>query len=73
MVCSITVSDESYDRPHSGLAGRGEWEQAKVDEILDFQKDLHKECLSYIFTSLGFQKGDLVGKTEAFGVRPVYG
>ncbi|KAH7707144.1 Protein GST-30 [Aphelenchoides avenae] len=42
-----------------GLAGRGEWEQAKVDEILDFQKDLHKECLSYIFTSLGFQKGDL--------------
>lgn len=63
----IKLRFKLYDCCHSGLAGRGEWEQAKVDEILDFQKDLHKECLSYIFTSLGFQKGDLV--RENFGLR----
>uniref|UniRef100_A0A183CB11 glutathione transferase n=1 Tax=Globodera pallida TaxID=36090 RepID=A0A183CB11_GLOPA len=41
------------------LAGKDEWEKAKADEIINFQKDAYTELAPYIYTKLGFREGDL--------------
>ncbi|KAH7699948.1 glutathione S-transferase-1 [Aphelenchoides avenae] len=41
-----------------GLAGKGEWEQARVDEILDFQKTVYGAFGPYLYMMAGFREGD---------------
>ena len=40
------------------LAGKDEWERAKVNEIVDFQKDVYSELAPYFYVALGFRVGD---------------
>jgi hypothetical protein len=43
------------------LAGKDEWEKAKVDEIFDFYKDVYAELMpKYIYILQGFVQGDPV-------------
>lgn len=42
-----------------GLAGKDEWEKAKLNEVLDFHKDVLTELNQYIYTKLGFRQGNL--------------
>ncbi|KAI1719244.1 putative glutathione S-transferase 6 [Ditylenchus destructor] len=41
-----------------GLAGKDEWEQAKVDEIADFHKDVAHEIAPFIRVFVDFVPGD---------------
>ncbi|KAL3102479.1 hypothetical protein niasHS_001221 [Heterodera schachtii] len=41
-----------------GLAGRTEWEQAKVDEISDFHADVSLDLQPYMYVIAGFHQGD---------------
>lgn len=39
--------------PIAGLAGQGEWEQAKVDEFADFKEDVFNEVrITYVRAKL---------------------
>jgi len=40
------------------LAGKDEWERAKVNEVVDFQKDVYSELAPYFYTVLGYREGD---------------
>ncbi|KAL3085718.1 hypothetical protein niasHS_009659 [Heterodera schachtii] len=41
------------------LAGKDEWEKAKANEIVDFQKDAYTELMPYLMVKMGFKEGDL--------------
>ncbi|CAK5018072.1 unnamed protein product [Meloidogyne enterolobii] len=41
-----------------GLAGKDEWEKAKVIEIFNFYKDVYNELSPYTLTKLGYREGD---------------
>ncbi|KAI1709035.1 putative glutathione S-transferase 5 [Ditylenchus destructor] len=41
-----------------GLAGKDEWEKAKVHEVADFQKDVYSDMAPYFYNLLGFREGD---------------
>uniref|UniRef100_A0A914IFS7 glutathione transferase n=1 Tax=Globodera rostochiensis TaxID=31243 RepID=A0A914IFS7_GLORO len=41
-----------------GLAGRNDWEQAKVDEISDFHADVALDLQPYMYVIAGFHQGD---------------
>uniref|UniRef100_A0A1I8B3Y8 glutathione transferase n=1 Tax=Meloidogyne hapla TaxID=6305 RepID=A0A1I8B3Y8_MELHA len=41
-----------------GLAGRDNWEQAKVDEISDFHADVAMDLQPYMYVVAGFHQGD---------------
>ncbi|KAF7635100.1 hypothetical protein Mgra_00005541 [Meloidogyne graminicola] len=41
-----------------GLAGKDEWEKAKVVEIFDFYKDVYNELGKYLYVKLGFREGN---------------
>jgi glutathione S-transferase len=41
-----------------GIAGKDEWERAKVNEILDYFRDARDELTKYIYVVLGFREGD---------------
>uniref|UniRef100_A0A915M1D6 glutathione transferase n=1 Tax=Meloidogyne javanica TaxID=6303 RepID=A0A915M1D6_MELJA len=42
-----------------GLAGKDEWEKAKIIEIFDFYKDVYNETAPYIYAKAGFREGDV--------------
>ncbi|KAL3114476.1 hypothetical protein niasHT_011605 [Heterodera trifolii] len=42
-----------------GLAGKDEWEKAKANEIIDFQKDANTDLVPYLYVKMGFREGDL--------------
>jgi glutathione S-transferase len=44
-----------------GLAGKNEWEKAKVDEVFDFYKDVYAELAPYMYVKCGWREGNLVG------------
>ncbi|KAI6207041.1 Glutathione S-transferase protein [Aphelenchoides besseyi] len=44
-----------------GLMGKGDWEEAKVNEAIDYFKDVYKDFSSYLYTVVGFMEGDKVG------------
>jgi len=48
----------------AGLAGKDAWEQAKVDEFVDFHKDVANEIGPYIRVACGFMPGDKVGMSR---------
>lgn len=62
-----------------GLSGKDEWEKAKVNEVLDFHKDVLQELNPYIYVKAGFRQGnadELFKSTFAPGVKkyfPIYG
>lgn len=41
------------------LAGKNEWEKAKVDEIMDFYKDTASELVPYLYVKMGYREGNL--------------
>ncbi|KAI6221089.1 hypothetical protein M3Y95_01004100 [Aphelenchoides besseyi] len=41
-----------------GLMGKGDWEEAKVNEAIDYFKDVYKDFSSYLYTVVGFMEGD---------------
>ncbi|KAL3114473.1 hypothetical protein niasHT_011602 [Heterodera trifolii] len=41
------------------LAGKDEWEKAKANEIIDFQKDANTDLVPYLYVKMGFREGDL--------------
>ncbi|KAI1707461.1 putative glutathione S-transferase 5 [Ditylenchus destructor] len=41
-----------------GLAGKDEWEKAKVNEVVDFHKDVYSDLAPYFHNLLGFRVGD---------------
>ncbi|KAL3106962.1 hypothetical protein niasHT_011166 [Heterodera trifolii] len=41
------------------LAGKDEWEKAKANEIMDFQKDANTDLAPYLYVKMGFREGDL--------------
>uniref|UniRef100_A0AC34FVW9 Glutathione S-transferase n=1 Tax=Panagrolaimus sp. ES5 TaxID=591445 RepID=A0AC34FVW9_9BILA len=41
-----------------GLAGKGDLEEAKVDAIVDQNKDFFAQCLPWLSVKYGFQQGD---------------
>ncbi|KAL3111411.1 hypothetical protein niasHT_017638 [Heterodera trifolii] len=41
------------------LAGKDEWEKAKANEIIDFQKDANTDLAPYLYVKMGFREGDL--------------
>jgi glutathione S-transferase len=53
-----------YLANESGLAGKDEWEKAKVDEIFDFYKDVYAELAQYLYIKRGRREGNLVGFNE---------
>ncbi len=44
-----------------GLAGRDAWEEAKVDELADYWKDVMIEIAPYIRTVVGVDPGEKAG------------
>jgi len=40
------------------LAGKDDWEKAKVNEVVDFQKDVVSEMAPYLYTVLGYREGN---------------
>jgi len=40
------------------LAGKDEWEKAKVNEVVDFQKDVYSELAPYFYNVLGYREGN---------------
>jgi len=42
------------------LAGKDEWEKAKIIEIFDFYKDVYNELAPYIYAKWGIREGDVV-------------
>ncbi|KAL3080598.1 hypothetical protein niasHT_036544 [Heterodera trifolii] len=42
-----------------GLAGKDEWEKAKANEIMDFQKDANTDLVPYLMVKMGYKEGDL--------------
>jgi hypothetical protein len=36
------------------LAGKSEWDQAKVDELINIQKDFYKEFSPFYYSAAGF-------------------
>ncbi len=40
------------------LAGKDDWERAKVNEVVDFHKDVYTELAPYFYTVLGSKEGD---------------
>ncbi|KAI1712085.1 glutathione S-transferase 1 [Ditylenchus destructor] len=53
---SLAIS--RYLAKKHGLAGKDEWEQAKIDELADLTRDTHKELSEYISVVFGFKPGD---------------
>ncbi|KAI1695775.1 glutathione S-transferase 1 [Ditylenchus destructor] len=54
---SLAIS--RYLAKKHGLAGKDEWEQAKIDELADFTRDFFKEVQGdYVAVVLGFKPGD---------------
>lgn len=47
-----------------GLAGKDDWEAAKIDEIADFVKDISNEARPWFIVRIGRAEGDLVSATE---------
>lgn len=43
-----------------GLVGKTEWEQAKVDELVNIQKDLYKEFGPFYYSFAGFKEPEKV-------------
>lgn len=41
------------------LAGKDEWEEAQVDSIADFNRDVYLELSPYIYIKAGYKLGDL--------------
>ncbi|KAI1709034.1 putative glutathione S-transferase 5 [Ditylenchus destructor] len=41
-----------------GLAGKDEWEKAKVHEVVDFHKDVCSDLASYFYDKIGYIEGD---------------
>ncbi|KAI1711871.1 putative glutathione S-transferase 6 [Ditylenchus destructor] len=48
-----------------GLAGKDNWEQAKVDEISDFHSDVAMDLQPYLYVVAGFHQGDRDGLRKA--------
>jgi len=46
------------------LAGKDEWEKAKVIEIFNFYKDVYNELSPYTLTKLGYREGDAVSNSS---------
>jgi hypothetical protein len=44
----------------TGLAGKAEFERAKINELIDFQKDVAAALGPYIYVKRGFREGDVV-------------
>ena len=42
------------------MAGKDEWEKAKIIEIFDFYKDVYNELAPYIYAKWGIREGDVV-------------
>uniref|UniRef100_A0A914KML6 glutathione transferase n=1 Tax=Meloidogyne incognita TaxID=6306 RepID=A0A914KML6_MELIC len=42
-----------------GLAGKDDWEKAKIVEIFDFYKDVYNELAPYIYAKWGIREGDV--------------
>jgi len=40
------------------LAGKDDWEKAKVNEVVDFQKDVYTELAPYFYNVLGYREGN---------------
>ncbi|KAI1711874.1 glutathione S-transferase 1 [Ditylenchus destructor] len=53
---SLAIS--RYLAKKHGLAGKDDWEQAKIDELADFSRDIFKELGDYIPVAFGFKPGD---------------
>ncbi|KAI1712082.1 glutathione S-transferase 1 [Ditylenchus destructor] len=53
---SLAIS--RYLAKKHGLAGKDEWEQAKIDELADFTRDSFEEVHYYVAVVLGFKPGD---------------
>jgi DNA-binding ferritin-like protein (Dps family) len=46
-----------------GLAGRNDWEQARVDEAIDTYRDFYHDIHDYLFTVAGMvQKNPVISK-----------
>ena len=48
----------------SGMAGKDEWETAKLDEISELVAEFNNQCLEYICVKLGYSPGDKVHATN---------
>jgi glutathione S-transferase len=44
----------------NGLAGKTEWQQAKVDELMNVQKDFYKELSPFYYSAAGFNEPEKV-------------
>lgn len=44
-----------------GLAGRSDWEQARVDEAVHTYRDFYAELHDYLLMSAGMKQGNVVG------------
>lgn len=40
------------------MAGKDEWERAKVNEVVDFEKDVYNELMPYHYAVMGWLPGD---------------
>ncbi|KAH7696395.1 GST-13 protein, partial [Aphelenchoides avenae] len=67
-----SVAIMRYVAKKFGLAGKGDWEQAKVDEILDLQKDFYNEVTDYILTVTGVYAATGVPTREPAEMRPAF-
>ena len=53
---SATIARYLGEKFH--LAGKDEWEKAKVNEVVDFHKDVYAELTPYYYTVLGYREGN---------------
>lgn len=60
----------SFECAFVGLAGENDWERAKVDEVLDFQKDVYNAFGPYIYNLGGLAPGNKVSD-EGFNLADV--
>jgi len=48
-----------------GIAGKDEWERAKVNEVVDFHKDVSGQLTPYFYVAHGFIEGDKAALRES--------
>ncbi|KAI6176277.1 hypothetical protein M3Y97_00780900 [Aphelenchoides bicaudatus] len=69
-LCESAAICRFVARKH-GLVGKTEWEQAKVDELINVQKDFYKELAPYFYSKAGFNEPEKVDQYYEEVAKPV--